>query len=108
MNARAGHDMKSARELVLVDRCCSIHPKQQLNVKAGILVDDDLRLAEARLRLRGLGIIEQEFMKKLLQVDMVGRSRFLQLLHSNSRKGLQREILPPPTRQDRVTEVLKK
>ena len=92
--------MKRAGEFVLVDRRRAIHPEQELNIKAGMLVDDDLRLAKSRLRLRRLGIIQQEAAKKLLQIHMRSRSVLLQLLHGDTGKCLQREIPLPPARQD--------
>ena len=54
MYARSRHHMKRTGEFVLMNRRRAIHPKKQLDVKTRVLVNNDLRLAESRLRLRRL------------------------------------------------------
>ena len=58
VNARPAHDMECPGEFVLMDGRRAIHPKQELDVKSRIAVSHEFRLAEARVGLERLRVIE--------------------------------------------------
>ena len=47
MNTGSVHDMKGTRELVLMDFRGSLHPEEDLNVKAWVIKGQELGLAES-------------------------------------------------------------
>ena len=71
MNAGSMHHMKRAGELVLMDVGGAFHPEQQLNVEARMFIRDDLRLAEAGLRLQRLLVVEQELAHQRRQLHVL-------------------------------------
>ena len=61
VNARPFEHVESSREFVLMNIRRAFEPEQDLNIKPRIVINHDLGLPKARLRLKRLLIIEQEF-----------------------------------------------
>ena len=106
VDARPVHHMKRAGELVLMDVRRPVQPEQDLDVKPGVIVDHELRLAKARLRLERLLIVQQELAHERRQVHVRRRRPLVQRHARDPGKLRQREVLPLPALQNRAPELL--
>ena len=108
MNARPGEHMERAGEHVLVNVRRPFEPKQNLNVEARIIKNDELRLTKSRLRLVRLLVIEQELADERADIHVLCRRPLSQRFPCDVRELRKRKIRPLPTSEHRAPEVCKK
>src|SRR4051812_24670699 len=97
--------MEGTGKLVLMDVSGSLEPKQQLDVKPRIVVDHELRLTKARLRLKRLLVIEQELVDDRRKIDVECGRSILQRVLRDVREIREREVLRHPPSPDGAPEL---
>ena len=107
MQTRTLHHMKSSRERVLVNIRRSFHPKQNLNVKARRVVNDQFWLTEPRRGLHGLRILQEKLAHQFGQVDVVCRRSLNERGRCNLRKSFGRKVQLLPTIIDHAAQFRK-
>ena len=89
MDAGAMHDVKRAGELVLVDVRGAIEPEKELDVKARVLVSDELRLPKAGHGLQRLLVIQQILPHQLRELHVLARRACFERLAGDGGELLQ-------------------
>lgn len=107
MNTGSVHDMECTGEFVLMDFRSSLHPKEDLNVKAWVIKGEDFRLTESRLALKRLIVVGEELMNHLLEVDVLRRRGFIDSDLGKLWKGFEREVLLPPAFEHSMSKLFK-
>src|SRR3954462_15116594 len=100
--------MKRAGEFVLMNGRRSVHPKQKLDVKSRMAVNNDLWLAEFRIGLKRLIFAEQEISHERGQIHLFGRRPPVECCPGDLGKLRERKILAFPTFQHRTSELCEK
>ncbi len=69
--------MEGTGELVLMNFRGSLHPEEDLNVKAWVIEGQQLGLAESGLALERLVVVGEELVNHLLEVHVLRRRGFI-------------------------------
>ena len=99
--------MERAGEFVLMNVGRSVQPKEDLNVKAGMIECDQLGLTKSGLALKRLVVITQELMNHLFEIHVLRRRCFVDRDASTIGNRFERKILLLPTFEDGAAKLIK-
>src|SRR4051794_1341518 len=100
------HHVKRAGEFVLMDGRRPVHPKQELDVESRMAVHDEFGLAERRIGLNGLLVIEQEIAHEAREIRFLRRRAYVEGCAGDLREFRERKVFSLPTLQDRLPKLL--
>jgi len=91
VDARPFEDVESPGKLVLMNVRRPVEPKQNLDVKPRVVMDDELGLAKSRLRLKRLLIVEQELPHQRGEIHVLRGRPFLKRVPGAKGPATQKE-----------------